>query len=90
MLTQEEILEIERRERIRRKYRSMLEQLYRINNKMSDLKQNYKDYLTFFSSNVQIDGEMFDNDELNEIKDDIEFISSDLSNKLISMVSRKI
>ena len=90
MHTQEEMQEIEQRERIRRKYRSMLDQLYRINNKMSILKKNYKDYLIFFSNNIQIDGDMFDNDEFNGIKEDIEFIHDDLNNKLISMVSRKI
>lgn len=90
MLTQEEILEMERRERIRRKYRSMLNQLYRINNKIDNLEENYKEFLTFLSGNVQINNEMFENIELNNIKDDIKYIQNDLSNKLISMVSRKI
>ncbi len=90
MYTQEQILEMERKERIRRKYRSMLNQLYRINSKLDNLKDDYKDFLSLLSSNVQIDGEMFDDEELNSIKSDIYYIKNNLSNNLISRVSRKI
>lgn len=81
--------ELERIERIKRKYRNLLSDLYKIRNKLSKLSSNYQSFITHLEDNVQIDEEMFENEEILSIKKEIESIKSDINGNLIPRVSSK-
>ena len=83
MATPEEI------EKIKRKYRALLSDLYQIRNKMSKLSTNYQSFTTLLDESVQIDERMIDNDEILSIKSELDSVKSDLNNNLISRVARK-
>lgn len=86
MATPEEIEQLERR---RRKYRSLLSDLYKIRNKMSKFSTNYQSFVTLLDDSVQIDEKMFENDEILSIKKELESVKSDLNSNLIPRVSSK-
>ncbi len=86
MVTPEEIEQLERR---RRKYRSLLSDLYKIRNKMSKFSTNYQSFVTLLDDSVQIDEKMFENDEILSIKKELESVKSDLNSNLIPRVSSK-
>lgn len=86
MATPEEIEQLERR---RRKYRSLLSDLYKIRNKMSKFSTNYQSFVTLLDDSVQIDEKMFENDEILSIKKELESVKSDLNSHLIPRVSSK-
>ena len=81
--------ELERIERIKRKYRNLLSDLYKIRNKLSKLSSNYQSFIAHLEDNVQIDEEMFENEEILSIKKEIESIKSDINGNLIPRVSSK-
>ena len=81
--------ELERIERIRRKYRALLSDLYKIRNKMSKLSTNYQSFVSLLDDSVQIDEKMFENDEIINIKKELDSIKNDLNGNLIQRVSSK-
>lgn len=81
--------EIEQMERLRRKYRNLLNELYKIRNKMNKLSTNYQTFSSLLEDTVQIDEKMFEEEEILIIKKELESVKSDLNGNLIQRVASK-
>lgn len=72
------------------KYRSLLNELHRINTKLGRLETEYKELDKTIEENIIINDKKANNEELSEIKNTIEEMRKSLNNILIKKVSRKI
>ena len=73
----------------RAKYKNMLNSLIRINSKLSDLQDNYKDDYDFMNFNVKIDDEIYDKKDLESTGENIDKIKLN-NEKLMESLSSKI
>jgi septation ring formation regulator EzrA len=71
------------------KYKNMLNSLNRINNKLANLQENYKDDYEFIEKNVKIDDEMYNKKEVDALGDKIDKIKLN-NERLMDSVSSKI
>ncbi len=72
------------------KYRNLLNELHRINTKINRLDLEYKELDKFIEDNIAIDGKKPNQEQLSEIKSNIENLKNSLNNVLIKKVSKKI
>lgn len=71
------------------KYRSMLNTLNRINNKLDNLQENYEDSYQIMENNAKIDGEVYSKKEVTNIGEKIEKIKN-ANERLMNNLSSKI
>ena len=71
------------------KYRSMLNTLNRINNKLTNLQESYKDNYEIMENNAKIDGVVYSKKDITNIGDKIEKIKN-TNERLMNSLSSKI
>ena len=71
------------------KYRSMLNTLNRINNKLVSLQESYEDDYEIMENNAKIDDEVYNKKEISNIGDKIDKIRN-TNERLINNLSNKI
>jgi uncharacterized protein YecE (DUF72 family) len=72
------------------KYRYLLNSLQTIRAKLKNLEEDSKDLYAYTNSNIKIDGECIVKDEFEDIKNNFTNIKSELREKLMFNVSKKI
>lgn len=81
--------ELEVLERTKRKYKALLTDLLKIRNKLDKFSTNYNLFIELLADNVELNNKMFDNNELLDIKKEIENVKSDINGNLIPRVASK-
>ena len=71
------------------KYRSMLNTLNRINNKLISLQESYEDDYEIMENNAKIDDEVYDKKDISNIGDRIDKIRN-TNERLMNNLSNKI
>jgi hypothetical protein len=81
---------IEDSEKIRYKYKILLNDLQKIRNEMKKLSTNNQSFIELLEDTVQINEKMFENEEINNIRKELDYLKKDLNDNLISRVANKI
>lgn len=76
-------------EAVKIKYRNLLNKLYIIKNKYEELDDAYDDLNSTIKNNMLIDDKIIDQDELEQIKHDINNQESGLNNTIIPIVRNR-
>lgn len=77
-------------EQLRRNYLILHKDLYRIRNKIRKAIGDYDELFSFVKDGIMIDDEIAQKDEFEQIKNELDFINSDLTNEIIPRISNKI
>lgn len=75
---------------LRRKYRNLLNNLLYIRSKLKNLEEESNDLYTFTGSNINVDEKIIADENFTAIKNNFKDTKSELREKLIFSVSKKI